>query len=282
MYYNFEAGWELVKQSFAVLRMDKELLVFPFLAGVASLVVMASFALPLLSHYGLDGIDRIIESEDPAVKAAALAYVFVFYLCMSFVTIFCNSALIGATVIRLQGGDPTVGDGLRVAIRRIVPIFAWAVVSATVGLILRVLESSRRSLLARAAASLFGMAWSIVTCLAVPVLVIEGLGPLKAIRRSASLLRETWGEQLVGNFSMGAIFFLAGAIGAVLFAGLGHTLAGWHGAVALAVIYLAFVAIVSRALGAIFKASVYYYATGNELPETLSAEIIESAFVPAE
>jgi hypothetical protein len=39
----------------------------------------------------------------------------------------------------------------------------------------------------------------------VPVLVFEGEGPLKAIRRSKDILRKTWGESLMANFSIGLI-----------------------------------------------------------------------------
>ena len=60
------------------------------------------------------------------------------------------------------------------------------------------------------------MAWSLVTFLAVPVIAIEGTGPFETLKRSASLFRERWGQQITGNIAIGGAVFLLGVLPAAL------------------------------------------------------------------
>src|SRR5581483_11173043 len=97
--------------------------------------------------------------------------------------------------------------GFRAAMARLPQIFAWALVSATVGVLLKVIENAHERVGA-IIADLLGLAWSIMTFFVVPVLVVERVGPVDAVKRSISLLRETWGEALVGRAGLGFILFL--------------------------------------------------------------------------
>ena len=114
---------------------------------------------------------------------------------------------VACAVIRMEGGDPTVSDGLRAAGARLSLIAGWALIQATVGLVLRVIED-RSERLGQIIASLLGMAWTVTSFLVIPILVIEDKGPFAALEESAALLKKTWGEQLIGNFSFGLVFFL--------------------------------------------------------------------------
>ena len=202
MFRRLTNSWELVKASWRVLLADKELMIFPVIAFFASLVVMVTFAVPTV----LAGLmDTAVASGDVGVFSYVVA--FLFYAVMYFVTIFFNSALVGAAMIRLEGGDPTVRDGLRIATSKLGTIFGYAVIAATVGTILRAI-SERSGAIGRIVVSLVGFVWNIATFLVVPVLVVENVGPLEAVKRSGSLLKETWGEQIAGNLSVGFIFGL--------------------------------------------------------------------------
>src|SRR5262249_42533910 len=128
-----------------------------------------------------------------------------------FVIVFFNSALVACAIIRFKGGDPTVSDGLRAAGNRFPQILAWALASATVGVILRAIES-RSEKVAQFAAALVGAAWSIATFFVVPVLVVERVGPVDAVKRSLSVLTRTWGEALTANFGVGFIKFVGFAV----------------------------------------------------------------------
>ena len=134
---------------------------------------------------------------------------------MYFVTVliatFFNAALIGATLKRLRGGDPTFRDGLQIAFGRIGSILGYSAIAATVGVVLQVIRSKSNAV-GDVAAGVLGVAWGVATFLVVPVLVAEDIGPADAVKRSGSLLKKTWGEQVVGNVSLGLISFLAAAV----------------------------------------------------------------------
>ncbi|MGC9360977.1 MAG: DUF6159 family protein, partial [Anaerolineae bacterium] len=208
---------------------------------------------------------------------------FAFYLVQYVVIFYANAALVGAATIRLEGGDPTVGDGLRIASQHAPGILGYAAVAATVGLFLN-RASRKRSGLVRFLASLAGMAWNVASFLVVPVLVNEGIGPWDAVKRSASLLRQTWGEQISGTVSMNAVFALLG-IGALVVGGgliaLAISMEAWPLAIAIgALLVLTWLglALINSTLNGIFRAAVYHYATTGHGGGFYDEGLVASAF----
>lgn len=271
-------GWELIKASTAVLRSDKELVIFPLLSGVGTLIVMATFAFPMF----LAGMfDQMI--TDGEVQPLGVLVGFLFYLVQYIVIFFSNTALVGAAMIRLRGGDPTVGDGFRIAAQRFAPIVGYALIAATVGMILRTI-SERSGVIGRIVVAMIGFAWNLATYLAVPVLVVENVGPIDAIKRSTMLLKRTWGEQLVGNFAMGGVFGLIGfaivlvGIGLIIVATMVESVVALGMAVALMVLALLALGVISSTLSGIYSAAIYRYAAEGKISETFSAEMIQGAF----
>ena len=274
--------WELVKQSFAILREDEELLLLPILSAISCIVVTLS----LLAGSGLFFL--------PEIKAAIAEHggwhpsnnlifgaMFVFYLANYFVIIFFNTALVSAAWIRLEGGDPTVRDGLRAAWNRMGVIFQWALVAATVGMILRTIEE-RSSLIGKLVTGLVGMAWTLATFFVVPVLAFENVGPVEAFKRSAELFRKNWGEQVVGTFSFGLIFFLL-ALPGIAIPFLGGALAGGTGVTlgtCTMIIYFIFLSVVSASTHGIFLAALYRYATKGEVSAGFDQRTFSTAWQP--
>jgi hypothetical protein len=206
-----ENSWRLVKASAAVLRADKELIVFPIASGAALLLVTATFAFPLWASGYFDRFD------EGGANVGAYVVAFLFYLVQYVVVTFANAALVGAALIRLRGGDPTLADGLRIAWSRAGVILGYSLIGATVGVILRAIQE-RAGIVGQVAAGIVGIAWGLVTFLVVPVLVVEQIGPIEAIRRSGALLKRTWGEQIVGNFGVG-LAMLVVSLGALVVVG---------------------------------------------------------------
>ncbi|HEV3343787.1 MAG TPA: DUF6159 family protein [Pirellulales bacterium] len=276
MFRRLSNGWELAQQSLQVLRLDKELMLFPFMSGLACLMVLASFAVP----FWLSGEAQVI-LDDRQAPQNPLAYVllFLFYFVNYFVIVFFNVGLVECAIIRFRGGDPTVGDGLRAAMERLPQILGWALVSATVGVILRVIESQSEKV-GQFVAGLFGMAWGAATYFVVPVLVIEKVGPVDAVKRSFAILRKTWGETLTANFSIG-LFVLAAHLLAVIPAVLGVLVAGVPGLIAGAVVTVALwmlIALAATALNAIVLAATYLYAAEGVVPQQFDAKLLRNAF----
>jgi Family of unknown function (DUF6159) len=254
----FSSTWSLMGASWQVLKKDKEILVFPLISGICCLVVLASFAIPIIAggawrHPGGNS------STTPHVVYYAV--LFLFYFCNYLVIVFFNAAIVACATMRMEGGDPTVSYGLQAALARLPLIAGWALVSATVGLILRVIED-RSEKLGQFVAGLLGVAWTVASFLVVPILVIEKKEPLTALKDSTALLKKTWGEQLIGNFSFGFVFFLL-AIPAFIFIVMGLATGRGMGVIAgifFAAVYLTGLALIQSALQAIFQAALYLYA----------------------
>ncbi|HRQ64102.1 MAG TPA: DUF6159 family protein [Xanthomonadaceae bacterium] len=274
----FSRSWGLVKASASVLRSDKELLLFPLLSTIAAIVVVASFMTPVIA---LGWGEAVFADEDPG--PVFWAWMFIFYVVQYFIIFFFNSALVGAALIRLRGGDPTVGDGLRIAFSRIHVIFGYALIAATVGLLLRMLEE-RLGFIGRIVVAFVGVAWTVATFLTVPVLVSRDIGPLDAVKESAALLKRTWGENLIGNAGIAVAFTLVWVVLAVVGVGV-MVAAAASGSAALmvvlgALLLLAFVltALIQAALQGIYSAALYRYAAEGEAGVGFTGDALSGAF----
>ena len=270
-------GWQLMKMSLRVIRKDKEILVFPVLSGLFTILILASFFVGTFLTVGVSGFEE--STSDWMFYAFFIAYYFVAF----FISIFFNAAIIGCATIRMNGGDPTVRDGFRIAGQNVVLIIKWALVAATVGLIIRTVQE-RVGLLGKFIVGLIGVAWTIVTYFVVPVLIYEHLGPWAAVKRSASIFKNAWGEALVGNLGLGAIIILAMMPGILLIALGIYGFVAWGVAVgimilALAIVYILLVTIVASAAEAVLVAALYRYATTGKVSEEFQGFAFENPFV---
>lgn len=279
MFQKISKSWDLVKASARVLASDKELVIFPIISAIATFLVSITFFLPM----AFANVADAVLGDSQVIVYLGL---FVFYTVQYFVVFFFNTALVGAAMIRLRGGDPTVRDGFRIAFGRFGQILGYSLIAATVGMILKIFTDKSKGV-GRAIVSLIGFAWNVATFLVVPVLAVENIGPLDAIKRSVSLLKRTWGEQIVGNFGLGAFF------GLVFF---GLILAGGAGIAALAVliespipaiilgalllIALVLLGLAQSTLNGIYTAAIYQYATEGQTTSNFQPEVIQNAFKP--
>ena len=278
----FVRSAELVRASARVLRSDTELLILPVLSGVAALSVGGALLWQAFAS-GLfpEPVDGALPLE--ALGPAFYTWLFAFYFVQYFIIIFFNTALVGAAIARLDGGDPTVRDALGLAVRRIGPIVGYAFISATVGVILRVV-GEKLGAFGRLIELGAGLAWTVATFLVVPVLAAEGVGPIRAIERSGSLLNDTWGENLIGSGGislatsfLGAVIIVIGAGAGAWLVTQGETAAGFS-LIALASAAMIVLVIVSTALSAIYSGAVYYFALTGEPPAGFDKAMIRGAF----
>ncbi len=272
----FAHSWQLMKASWEILKADREILLFPVLSGAALIIVTASFVAPLIA-LGISGRSLVSEGS----SAVNLVVAFLFYFICYFVIIFFNGAIIACATIRMNGGDPTVSDGLRAAFSFVAEIAGWALVSATVGLILRSI-AERSKLTGRILSGLLGMTWSVTSFLVVPVLVNEGKGPVEAFKRSIQLLKKTWGEELVGTFSFGLVFFVLSlpAFFLVFLAALSGRGVTALVFTALTALYLILLSVFQSALQGVFQAALYHYARFGEAPGGFDQETLRDAIQP--
>ena len=262
-------GWGLTKKSWGLLREHPELIRFPLYGAVATTLLAIVFLGPGLYLFDQDQL------------AGAIPIIVIGVYVLSFVGFYFSVGLAACADMIFRGQQATVADGLAVSRSRISQISGWAAVSAAISLLMGLLENQGGTL-GTIAARLVGMAWTLVTFLAVPVIAIEGTGPFETIKRSASLFRERWGQQITGNIAIGAAVFLLGVLPAAILIVAGIVLwssASFLGAllVVIGALVLAIALLVSRALNGIFGVALYRYALDGEVVGGFSQEDLESA-----
>lgn len=268
MFEIFGRSFQLVQESFRVLKKDKEIILFPILSGIVTFLLFISFIIPIFLTSGFEGGNYL-----------SYVLVFLYYLLSYFIVIFFNTGLITCANIRLNGGDPKFMDGINNALRHINKILVWALISATVGLILGAI-SRRSGVLGRIVVGLIGMVWSLLTFFVIPVMIFENIFVIESIKKSGALLRKTWGENVVGQFSIGLIFGILGLIGLV-FPVLGFL----SGSLTLVIIsfgvmilYWVFLGIMSSSLNGIFTVALYNFATRGVVLEGFSEDTLRNAW----
>jgi hypothetical protein len=249
-------GWNIAMNSFKVLKENKQLVLFPILSGVSILLILGSFVTVILAGVGWD-VDQI---EDPG-GATSIISLFLYYLVNYFIVVFFNTALVHCSRLYFHGEEVTIKKGLQFAWSRVGAIFAWAMLAATVGAVLKALEENF-GWIGRIVIGLLGVAWSIATFFVVPVIAYENLGPVDAFKRSTSLMKQKWGESLGGNFSFGILQFVGIILVGIVLYFLGsmiHPVAG----VLLAVMGALLVFAIISAAQTIFISAVYHNVTGD-------------------
>jgi len=277
----FARSWALMKSSAHILRQDKELMLFPLFAGIASLLVIATFAWPVIAMIGTHHAD--FEGQRRHVSPLFMLVSFAFYFVQYSVVIFFNVALASAAMIRLDGGNPTLGDGIRAARGKLPNIIGYALVAATVGMILRALQE-RLGFVGRIVAGILGFGWTVATFLVVPVLAAQDIGPVDAVKRSTSLLKQTWGENLIGNAGIGVAggvltLCLLFASGLLFFGAVAtHSVALMIAVGVAAVIALVALTLFQSAMHGVYSAALYRFATEGDPGQGFDRALLESAF----
>jgi Family of unknown function (DUF6159) len=261
-------GWALTKKSWGLLNEHRSLIRFPLYGAVATLLPAIVFLGPGLYLFDKDEL------------AGAIPLVVIGVYALSVIGFYFSVALAACADMIFRGQDATVADGLAVARSRFAQICGWAAVNTAISAVMGVLEN-QGGIGGQIAARLVGMAWSLVTFLAVPVIAIEGTGPVETLKRSASIFRSRWGQQITGNIAIGGAVFLFGILPGALLIAIGVALwssASFLGALLVVVgaLVLAIALLISKALSGIFGVALYRYALDGEAVGGFTQEEMES------
>lgn len=263
-------GWQLTKQSWATLRSDRSLAAFPVLAGLTALLLGAAFWAP----------SAVLFNDDQNVLGVILAAIGLYVV--TFAGVFFNVALAAAAAQVMDGEDATVASGVAVARRHLGSIAGWAAMLMSVNVIIRALQE-RLGFVGDLILGGIAMAWNLVTFLAVPVITFENEGPVSTLKRSASIFRQRWGEQVTGQVAVGGLVVLAGLIPSAILVAIGIAVgeAVVLGiTIGLAVIIMVVAIIISSALSQIFAVALYRFAIGVPATGTFSADVLAQAVRP--
>jgi hypothetical protein len=265
-------GWALTKKSWALLNEHRELVRFPLYGGIATILLGIVFLGP-----GAFFLDQ-------HSYGAAIPLIVIGIYVLSVIGIYFSVGLAACADRIFRGEEATLADGMAVARSRFSQICGWAALSTAFGLIVGLLESQGGAF-GEIVGRLVGMAWSLITFLSVPVIAIEGTGPIDTLKRSASLFKQRWGQQITGNLAIGGAVFLFGVLPAVALIVVGVVIwpsAGFAGAllVVIGALVMCVALVISKALSGIFGVALYRYALDGEVVGGFTQEELESAVKP--
>ena len=281
-------GLELSRQSWGALRQNRQLLVFPILSGIAMTLVSILFLLPAV---GLVQSILDLGTVTQAQVWPGLGLLFLYYLIASMVVIFSNAALVGASKRLLEGQSATVGDGLRIAFAHFGAIVKYALITATVGVLVRLIirfgeksDSIVVAILSLVVGGALAAAWELAVFFAIPVMVFEDLNVRDSLKRSVDIFKQTWGEGFTGDVVIGGLscvvyllIFLVG--GGLVAAGVmsGASVMIILG-VLVVVLGITVVNLLYGAVNGIFQTALYHYALTGDAGPFIDTELAKVAF----
>jgi len=274
-------SWDLLGQSFAILKSDKELMWLPILSAIFCLmacVIIGGVGLLLYLPPGPIPHDPALQK---LLGRQMAPFIFMLYVATYSLATYFNVALVSIAADRLGGGHATLNDGLQAAWDRKWSILQWALLAATVGMVLQMLESRSR-VVGRIVSRVAGLGWTLASFFVVPLLVAQNMGPVEALYKSAQIFRKTWGEEVAGGFSFQLIFVLLalpGALVPVAAVRLGSATLFFPG-LALALIYWLLLGVVSSAAHGVFVAALYRYATEQKISGGFYRNDLSGAWQP--
>jgi len=288
----FARSWNLTKLSFAVIREDKELLIFPFLSAFFSLLVLGAFWVPIQTLLTLLG-----NHQGSSNSGLGWGLLFILYFLLNFVATFFNVSAVHIIKKRLEGGKEPLSESFAFAFSRVHLIATWSLVAATVSLFFKMLENliDKKgnglgwvvSLILSLILGGIEISWTIVTLFVIPAMVYKDMGPIDAVKESTRVIKKTWGEKLARNFAMGLIHFCFLMLGLLPLMAVGYMLvasdAGYVAYGLLAFVTVAYFSVVSAVFSmanTVFNTALYVYGSTGKSPEGFPSSLMESAFRP--
>ena len=263
-------GWRITQNSFAILKQNKQLIIFPILSSISLVLVIGVFVLGIFASAGWD--IELIQTENPVLNYLLL---FAFYFVNYFIVVFFNMALIHCSKLYFNGEEATVSAGLKFSMSRVGAIFSWALFAATVGTILKVIQENS-GIIGKIITGVIGIVWGVTTFFVVPVIAYENHGPISAFKRSAQLMKEKWGESLASTFSLGLIQTIVLLLLAIPVVLIGMYI-NFYAALFLGVLagFLSFA--IFSAAETLFISSIYHNITGK-LDDHFDQQLVDSLF----
>ena len=287
-------GVELTRQSWAALRANPQLLVFPVISLIGMIIVTILFFIPVSATGIFSALSEQNGRSNNVSSTMFTIVMFLYYFVTYTVIIFSNTALVGAALKLARGETATVQDGINIALSRMSKIFVYALISATIGMLARAIRDSGRNsrnpvgmIISAIIAGIIQGSWNLVVFFAIPVLVVEDLGVMDSLKRSLGLFKQTWGEQFTGSFAISAVGCLATlallVVGFVLITLAVATKSIVLIVLTIAVVVLAFIllSLISGALNGVFQASLYQFATTGDAGKLIDTKLARDAFAPS-
>jgi len=292
----------LFRTSVTVVRTHPKLLVFPIVTGLLTVMIALFFLAPvillLLAPHWIQGgplqglADRVgflrirhgvnFNFQVQPLGTALLAGMYLFNLFLATLSsVAFNSEILEA----LSGRPVSIQHGLEAALRRWKPVLFWSLLAGTVGLLIRALEE-RFAILGRLVAGVIGLAWSVASIFAIPILVREPAlsNPFEVLSKSARTIKSTWGEMLAGYLGMqgtnllvmwcSIVYWLGSGALALVFSNAWILLIALGPWVFCLIAYSYLASIASR----VYLCALYLYASEGAVPGPFDASMMAAPF----
>lgn len=273
-----KAGWILFKEAWKYLQSDKEIVAIPLITATLN-ILLFGVLMALYFYLVLNGTLSFSEEGEPTTIGEYIFY-FSFYVIGAFTLALSQAGVANTVYTRAHGGNATLGDSLKVAFSNWFPLLVWALITSTVGILLRAI-AERSEILGKIVVAIIGVAWSVLTFFVVPGIVLDKKSAPAAIGHSARVFKRTWGETAIANVSLGVVFLLVYLFLILSFLGLVVFVAGMQSGVLLTLLFGAFIvaiiaiSLVQSALEGIIKTLLYIYATEGACPPNFNQELLQ-------
>ena len=283
---SFQATWTqrvvrtqaIMSAAWYILKEDLSLLLLPIASSLCLLLLVGSYLVPTIIGWVTD---ERFNTGIVYIESRSQAGLFLFYLVTYATVVFFNAALAACVLGKLEGREITIVHGLKEAWTCVPQIVGWAVLSATIGLVIKTIER-RSGFLGNLIVQTLGVAWSVATFLVVPVLVAEKKGPFEAVQASVQLVKRTWGEDVLAGLGFGALYFVLAIPGGFVFVvGAGMITSQLPIAIivmSLAILYFPFLGLILSTMSTIFDVVLYRYAKLGTITPGFDGELLKASF----
>ncbi len=249
----------LTRQSWAVLKDNRYLMAYPIVGIVAGIIPFGVIA---------GGVVFIAMNQNWVGWALVVIGLYL----LTLVTAVVQAGLTVSAAAELEGGSSSLGHGLSTAIGHLGRLARWAFVSTVVSLLVAALRGNNsggiaavvfRNVLAAAA----DVMWQLITFFVMPAMMLDDLGMIDAIKKSASTFKQCWGTQLSGGVRIGGLIGLIAILPAILAIVLGvvlataGTLSVGVPLVVVGLIVLIVAGLILSAIRGVFSVVLYRFAT---------------------
>jgi Family of unknown function (DUF6159) len=268
----FSRGLRLVGIGFTMARDEPGLMAVPIVAFVIQLLILGAGTLLLLPGLRADSTS----SNGGRVHLTPTQWLVtvVAGVLVMFVSVVSHATIIARVMARFHGQQISNGKAARAALTKSPHLLAWAFINYVVVTLLR--NISNRGIFGLLVGWILRAAWFFASFFVVPVILFEDRGAVSAIKRSAELCRQRWGENVIGNSVLGIIGFVAVLADMVVAVALGAVFPPLG--VAVGIIGLIVILLVLTVASAAFNAALYWYAMTDQAPGQYSVVDLQSAY----
>ena len=272
------ASWRLGWSGLRVILKDKTLLGFPAVTIAAILSILSLVYIVIGPNLQVLVLAAVTDATAPDNGTFYYTLLLAWYFMLAFVAVAMHVALVGAIDISMNERDSKFRDGISIAMQFIPSIITWTLINYSVGFILTLLDQQRHT--SKLVRMVLGTAWSIITFLAIPVMVVEKLNIFSALSRSSKLMEKTWGQNLHPGFGLG-YFFLLLNIPLVIFCTVNYFQEG-EASVSmdlLGTMYFLLTLVMVQASRSVLMVALFEYAATGKVPQGFEEDFLRSAFI---